>query len=61
MRAYEFINEDASAGATSSGSVASVALPLTHSGFADVGNSSPIVLRRTYPNTKKKKKNKKGK
>lgn len=63
MRAIEFLGEDASAGATSSGNVATVVMPQQTKGkktffgtpledAPEYGSTKPIVLRRPNPLTK---------
>lgn len=67
MRAIEFLGENATAGATSSGNVATVAMPqqtkdkTTFFGTPledapKYGSTKPIVLRRSNPLTKENKK-----
>ena len=63
MRAFEILSETASAGATSSGSVATVAKPLTKKRAAtffgaeetdmpEYGSTEPVVIRRIDPSNK---------
>ena len=62
MRAYEFLSETASSGATSAGAIATVAHPQVHSGgtVGFFGSGSPIVLKRSNSeNTRGKKRKKK--
>lgn len=66
MRAFEFLTENASSGATSSGNVATVVMPqqkkkeLTFFGapmeeFPEYGTVEPVVIRRNNPSTENKK------
>lgn len=67
MRAYEFLNENATAAATSSGNVATVVMPLKQKGklsffghpmeeMPEYGDTKPLILRRPSLLTKNKKK-----
>lgn len=67
MRAYEFLSEDATAGATSTGNVATVVMPLKQKGelsffghpmedFPEYGDTKPLILRRPSLTMKKTKK-----
>ena len=58
MRASEFIREDASAGATSSGSIATVAQPMG-AVISRQGFGKPAKYTNSYP-TKKRKQNARG-